>query len=104
MKQESIKEKYSDKNTVRLMALLQSYFKGQKTDFNVKIDLSSLSDFTQKVLRATQKIPYGKTRTYSAIAKEIGCPKASRAVGRALARNPLPIVIPCHRVIRKINH
>ncbi len=90
-----------NKNVRKLIRLLQRYFKGEKVDLKVKVDLSNLSVFTRQVLRQTQKIPYGKTTTYGEIAKIIGHAKASRAVGQALGSNPLPIIIPCHRVIRK---
>ena len=64
------------------------------------IDLSSYTDFEISVLKETRKIPYGKTKTYSDIAKAIGKPKAARAVGNALGKNRTPILIPCHRVIK----
>ena len=63
--------------------------------------LGSYSDFLRKVLAVTAKIPYGETRSYQWVASKIGDPKSSRAVGQALARNPIPGIIPCHRVIRK---
>jgi O-6-methylguanine DNA methyltransferase len=90
-----------DINLTRLVTNLKNYFQGKKVNFNVKYDISHLPVFTQKVLYNVKKIPYGKTTTYSQIAKSIGHPKASRAVGQAVGSNPLPIVIPCHRVIRK---
>jgi len=95
------KEKYFDKNLHSLIIQLKNYFQGKKVDFSTKYDISHLSTFTQKVLNVTKKIPYGKTLTYSQIAKRIGYPKASRAVGQAVGFNPLPIIIPCHRVLRK---
>jgi len=61
--------------------------------------INQCSKFQQKVLRAVSAIPKGKVSTYQSIAKKIGQPKAARAVGRALATNPFPIIIPCHRVI-----
>ena len=64
------------------------------------IDFTGYTDFEISVLRETQKIPYGKTKTYSDIAKAIGKPKAARAVGNALRKNRAPILIPCHRVIK----
>ena len=64
------------------------------------VDLSSLSLFQQRVLSAVMAIPRGEVRTYHWIAREIGAPKAVRAVGTALAKNPVPILIPCHRVVR----
>ncbi len=64
-----------------------------------QIDWSVLTPFQQKVLQATLAIPYGQTRTYAEIAQQVGKPRAARAVGRAEATNPMPVVIPCHRVI-----
>lgn len=67
--------------------------------FDLQVDLSSITDFQRKVLHETSKIPRGQIRTYGEIAKQIGNPKAVRAVGQALRRNPIPIVVPCHRVV-----
>lgn len=63
--------------------------------------LASLTPFQRSVLLACSKIPKGQTRNYSQIAQAVGKPKAARAVGNALANNPFPLIIPCHRVIRK---
>jgi len=78
---------------------IRAYLNGQRTDFDLPTDISILTDFQQQVLRATQQIPRGRIATYMDIARKIGKPKAVRAVGQALGRNPIPIVIPCHRVI-----
>ena len=75
------------------------YFAGQRDSFNVPVDLSRSTDFQQQVLRAAARVPRGGLATYAEIARHIGKPRASRAVGQALARNPVPIVIPCHRVV-----
>ncbi|HPD57316.1 MAG TPA: MGMT family protein [Smithellaceae bacterium] len=64
------------------------------------LDMEKLAPFTKKVLIQARKIPRGHVATYSSLAKKIGNPKAARAVGTAMARNPFPIVVPCHRVIR----
>lgn len=77
---------------------LNDYFAGKLKRFNLKLAPHG-TDFQLQVLKALQKIPYGQTRTYGELAKQLGRPKASRAVGMANGRNPLPIVIPCHRVI-----
>jgi len=77
----------------------KSYFSGKRVGFPDKLDLSWTSPFKKRVWEATQFIPYGETRAYAWVAGRIGTPKASRAVGQALARNPLPIIVPCHRVI-----
>lgn len=76
------------------------YFEGRPTRFTVKIELSGISPFHRKVLEACRKIPYGKTATYAELAAAAGSARAARAVGSAMARNPLPLVIPCHRVVR----
>lgn len=79
---------------------LERYLKGEIVDFSCDLDISHLSPFAQKVLNEVRKIKYGRTITYSELARNIGSPGV-RAVGRALSRNPIPIVIPCHRVIAK---
>ncbi len=77
-----------------------AYFKGKPTAFTTPLDFGRLPPFTRKVLMACAKIPFGQTLYYSKLAGRIGKPVASRAVGNALARNPLPLIIPCHRVVR----
>ena len=73
---------------------IEEYLKGTRRSFNLKIDLSSLTPFMTKVLKETKKIPYGETRSYGWVARQTGNPKASRAVGQALHKNPVPLVIP----------
>ncbi len=76
------------------------YLSGEEVDFSrYELDLSCLTEFQQKVLSETRKIPYGETITYAELACRIGKDGAAQAVGSALAKNPYPIVIPCHRVI-----
>jgi O-6-methylguanine DNA methyltransferase len=75
------------------------YLEGKLTKFSVKLDLRSSTPFSRKVWRITSKIPYGQVRTYAWVAEELGDPYAARAVGGALGRNPVPILIPCHRVV-----
>ena len=77
---------------------LNEYFAGERRQFDLKIKPSG-TRFQLSVLETLQEIPYGQTTTYSSVAESIGRPKAFRAVGLANGRNPLPIVIPCHRVI-----
>jgi len=73
---------------------------GEREDFTtIAIDLSGVPDFDRRVLEATFAIPAGETRTYGGIARAIGTPGAARAVGRALGSNPIPIIVPCHRVL-----
>ena len=77
---------------------LAEYFAGDRKDFDLPLQLSG-TEFQVQVLEELQRIPYGETTSYGDIATRIGRPKAVRAVGAANGRNPLPIVIPCHRVI-----
>ena len=77
---------------------LLEYFDGKRKSFDVPLALSG-TEFQVSVLEALQAIPYGETTSYGAIAKQIGRPKAVRAVGAANGRNPIPIIVPCHRVI-----
>lgn len=79
---------------------LRDYFAHQRKDFTLPIDLFGVTPFTRDVLRATIDVPFGEVRTYQGIASAIGRPSASRAVGNALGRNPVPVIVPCHRVIR----
>ena len=77
---------------------LREYFAGERRDFDLPLKLQG-TEFQVSVLEALQGIPYGETTSYGEIAKRIGRPKAVRAVGAANGRNPIPIVVPCHRVI-----
>jgi len=80
---------------------LKQYARGERVIFNDKLDFSKATPFKQAVWEATRAIPYGETHSYEWIAQRIGKPEAARAVGQALKSNPLPIVVPCHRVIGK---
>jgi methylated-DNA-[protein]-cysteine S-methyltransferase len=79
---------------------LDEYFEGQRVRFEVKLDRRLIRGIARDVLATTAKVPFGRTTTYGAVAQRIGRPRASRAVGNALGSNPIPIVIPCHRVLR----
>lgn len=78
---------------------LQEYFAGIRNRFSVAVDLRTVTPFAVRVLRTTAGIPFGRTRSYGEIAQRINAPRASRAVGGALSRNPVPIIVPCHRVV-----
>jgi O-6-methylguanine DNA methyltransferase len=78
---------------------LQRYFNGEKVLFPERLNQSGATTFHRAVWNATVSIPYGETRTYAWVAQQIGKPRALRAVGGALARNPFPIIVPCHRVV-----
>jgi methylated-DNA-[protein]-cysteine S-methyltransferase len=79
---------------------LEEYFEGRRSRFEVPVDRRLIRGIARDVLRATSRIPFGTTSTYGEIANRIGKPRAARAVGNALGSNPIPIVIPCHRVLR----
>lgn len=78
----------------RLITEIEKYFKGKKPDFDFPLDLNLSTPFQRKVYSAARKIPYGEIRTYGWIARNIGKPMASRAVGQALGKNPIPLIIP----------
>jgi len=81
------------------LSQLGEYLTGHRKQFDLALDLSHLSPFQQQVLRFTAEIPYGQTSTYKEIASLAGNANAARAVGRVEATNPIPIIIPCHRVL-----
>jgi len=78
---------------------LSEYFESGRDHFSLKITFIRGTEFDQRVWLALRKIPYGETRTYKWLAEKIGKPGAGRAVGQSLSRNPLPIILPCHRII-----
>jgi methylated-DNA-[protein]-cysteine S-methyltransferase len=81
------------------MRQVQEYLSGARMRFDLALDLTRASAFQQQVLREAQAIPRGQTRTYHQVARTIGKPRAARAVGQALGHNPVPLIIPCHRVL-----
>ena len=82
-----------------VMEQLRQYFARDRSNFDLPVDLSALTPFQRRVLEVTCRIGSGQVWTYHRVAEELGRPYCSRPVGQALARNPVPIVIPCHRVI-----
>ncbi len=80
---------------------LEEYFGGRRRMFELPLDWSLIGTFGQRVLKATAAIPYGDVLTYGEVATDAGSPRGSRAAGNALGSNPIPIVIPCHRVLRR---
>jgi methylated-DNA-[protein]-cysteine S-methyltransferase len=79
---------------------LDLYFAGELTDFDLPLDWQLSKDFRRRVLRQIARIPYGQTRTYTQMAKGAGNERAVRAAGSACGSNPIPLVVPCHRVLR----
>ncbi len=79
---------------------LHEYLRGRRAFFSVPVDLSGTPEFQRRVLEAARRIPFGEARPYAWIAEQVGHPRAVRAVGTALGRNPVPLVVPCHRVWR----
>ncbi len=82
-----------------LQVQVAGYFDGDPIDFNTSVDLFDVSDFQRKILSTAKNLKYGQTISYVNLAKSIGQPGAARAVGTALGDNPIPLVIPCHRVV-----
>jgi len=78
---------------------LKEYLEGERRSFDLPLDWEQFPEFQKKALRATFEIPYGQTKSYKQVAILAGSPNGARAVGRAEAANPIPIVIPCHRVL-----
>ena len=78
---------------------LDEYFAGDRQRFDLRLDWSLVRGFAQGVLRATARVPFGEVTTYRQMAEAAGSPRASRAAGNALGSNPIPIVVPCHRVL-----
>ncbi|MBI4572903.1 MAG: methylated-DNA--[protein]-cysteine S-methyltransferase [candidate division NC10 bacterium] len=79
---------------------LAEYLAGERTFFTVPVDLSRLPDFERTALEVAAQIPYGEVRSYKWIAERLGKPDAARAVGNAMAGNPVPLIVPCHRVVK----
>lgn len=89
-----------DKRFTELRKDLKDYFSGKRADFSKhRLDISSGTEFQKKVWGKLLEIPYGETRAYKWLAEVVGSPKAFRAVGGANGKNPIPIIIPCHRII-----
>jgi len=84
-----------------VLSQLDEYFNRSLQRFDIPIDWSLSGTFARRVLRRTSRIPYGQVATYSDIAEHLGAPGAARAVGNALAGNPIPVIVPCHRVLRR---
>lgn len=95
---EESSEANSDAYLLKVETQLYEYFEGKRKTFTLKTNPVG-TDFQKKVWKALENIPYGVTKSYGEIAMEVGSPKASRAVGAANGRNPLSIIVPCHRVI-----
>jgi O-6-methylguanine DNA methyltransferase len=89
----------NQKAVQQVMGQLREYFAGDRSRFDLPVDLSALTPFQRSVLEVACRIVPGQVWTYHRLAEELGRPQCSRPVGQALARNPVPIVIPCHRVI-----
>jgi methylated-DNA-[protein]-cysteine S-methyltransferase len=94
---------YSEQPFANARKQLTEYFSGERKDFDLPLSLHG-TEFQLRVLEELKTIPYGETTSYGDIAKRIGRPKAVRAVGAANGRNPIPIIVPCHRVIGSSGH
>jgi methylated-DNA-[protein]-cysteine S-methyltransferase len=86
--------------TAEAIAALQRYFSGEPEDFsNIAVDLEGISPFHQKIYAALRRVGWGQVTSYGTLARAVGEPDAARAIGQAMRQNPVPIVIPCHRVL-----
>ncbi len=94
-----IEEHYISERSLPYKSQIDEYFAGTRKVFSLPLDLTDLAPFHRDVLKMVYTIPYGKTRSYKQIATVLGNSKAARAVGQANGKNPIPLVIPCHRVI-----
>ncbi len=90
---------FDNDSIIELITKLDDYFSGRRRNIGFRLDLNSMTTFGKKVLLACSKLEYGETVSYGELALRAGSPRASRAVGTVMSKNPLPIVIPCHRVI-----
>lgn len=89
----------SSKFVERAHRQLDEYFAGDRRAFELRVDLRASAPFAHRVLDELARVPFGETTTYGALARSVGAPRAARAVGTVMNRNPLPIVLPCHRVV-----
>lgn len=87
----------------RAVDQLTAYFNLTLREFDIPLDISGQTPYTRKILMATAVIPFGSVTTYGDLARETGSPNGARAVGGAMRRNPIPIIIPCHRVLSSKN-
>ena len=89
----------ADERAEPIISELREYFEGKRKKFSFSPNLSGCTKFQRSVLTVAARIPYGETRAYGWLAARVGSPGAARAVGQTMARNPVPIIIPCHRVV-----
>ncbi|MBE0448196.1 MAG: methylated-DNA--[protein]-cysteine S-methyltransferase [Actinobacteria bacterium] len=92
--------KYNQNLDNTLSLTLERYFRGERVHFDIQVDYGLATKFEKEVYEHLRGIPYGETSSYRALAERCGRPGAARAVGNAMAKNPVPIIIPCHRVLR----
>jgi methylated-DNA-[protein]-cysteine S-methyltransferase len=90
---------HSPRPLTRTRRELDEYFEGRRRSFDLSVDLGPVPAFQRSVLEQLERVPYGHVETYGGLAARLGRPRAARAVGGALNRNPVPIVVPCHRVV-----
>jgi O-6-methylguanine DNA methyltransferase len=86
---------------IEYQEIIEKYFNGERITFDIPLDIEKATQFQRRVWEITKSIPYGEVRTYKWVSLRMGIENGFRAVGKALASNPIPIIIPCHRVVRK---
>ncbi len=92
--------KHDETLGLELISTIGRYFNGEKVHFDYQLDYGAATAFGRKIYETLKSVSYGETLTYKELANRCGHPKAARAVGNAMARNPVPIVVPCHRVLK----
>jgi methylated-DNA-[protein]-cysteine S-methyltransferase len=100
-KDENVDLKRDEKKFSSVRKALKSYFSGKRVSFGERLDLTGATAFQKRVWRAMDKIPTGQTRSYGWLARQVGGKSKARAAGAACGANPIPIILPCHRVIRE---
>jgi O-6-methylguanine DNA methyltransferase len=88
------------RHALQALEELREYLAGRRAFFSVAVDLADVAPFQARVLAEARRIPFGDTESYAELARRVGHPRAARAVGNALGANPVPVIVPCHRVIR----
>jgi len=92
-------DKQSNRISQTAAEQIMEYFAGKRKTFDLPVSFASMSPFARKILSGLITVPYGETRSYGALAAICGHPLAARAVGRVMAANPVPIIVPCHRIV-----
>lgn len=100
IRKQFLESEHRPKLLPEIVRTVRAYFAGKPVRFDVRLDLEEVTEFRRRVLAACRNIPRGRTATYADLARAAGSPGAARAAGSTMANNPLPLIVPCHRVVR----